>query len=338
MDDDLAARRAGRALTASACTRTSAAACSACGGNPARPVSGATLESVIDEFARRPPAPSLRPYVEWYAGFRQAGVAPARHRGLPSPALTFIVTLDDPLVLAAHPDPRQPPGQYDTLLGGLHTAPALITHEGRQSGIQLALTPLGARALLGVPAGELANLDVDAADVLGRFAGELRERVAAQRTWPGRFGILDDLLLQRAAGGAGGSGMSRVHPEISFAWQRLGAANGAVGISGLAAETGWSVRHLSARFRAETGLAPKEAARVFRFSAARHTMARQALAPARGKPVSLAGLAAECGYYDQAHLAREFRAMAGCPPTQWLAEEFRNIQARVAGSPEGSVT
>lgn len=90
--------------------------------------------TVIDESVRQLPAPSLRPFVEWYAGFRQAGVAPARHRGLPSPALTFILTLDDPLVVAAHSDPRQPPGEYSTLLGGLHTAPALITHEGASPG------------------------------------------------------------------------------------------------------------------------------------------------------------------------------------------------------------
>ena len=41
-------------------------------------------------------------------------------------------------------------------------------------------------------------------------------------------------------------------------------------------------------------------------------------------------LAAECGFYDQAHLAREFRALAGCPPSQWLAEEFRFVQAAPA--------
>ena len=61
---------------------------------------------------------------------------------------------------------------------------------------------------------------------------------------------------------------------------------------------------------------------------------------ARARPaewaVPLAGLAAECGYYDQAHLAREFRDMAGCPPTQWLAEEFRFVQATRGGSRESS--
>jgi len=78
---------------------------------------------------------------------------------------TRIITLDDPPVIAAHPDPRQPRGSYDMPLGGLHTAQALITTDGRQSGIQLALTPLGARALPGTPAAGLANRDGDATRV-----------------------------------------------------------------------------------------------------------------------------------------------------------------------------
>jgi AraC-like DNA-binding protein len=286
--------------------------------------------SVIDESVRQLPAPSLRPFVEWYAGFRQAGVAPARHRGLPSPSLTFILTLDDPLVVAAHSDPRQPPEEYSTLLGGLHTAPALITHEGRQSGIQLALTPLGARVLLGAPAGQFAGLDVDASAVLGRFAGELRERVGEQETWTGRFGVLDTILGERAAAA---ECAACVRPEIGYAWRRLRAASGAVRVSAIAAETGWSERYLNARFRAETGLSPKEAARVFRFTAARGRIADAVVRSGggiTGAGLSLADLAAECGYYDQAHLARDFRALAGCPPTQWVAEEFRNIQASVA--------
>jgi len=48
---------------------------------------------------------------------------------------------------------------------------------------------------------------------------------------------------------------------------------------------------------------------------------------ASGAPCSLADLAARYAYYDQAHLAREFRELAGCSPSQWVAEEFRNIQA-----------
>ncbi len=273
---------------------------------------------MVDEYARHQPQAGLRPYVAWCTGYRQAGIGPATHRGLPSPWLTMIVTLDEPLVIARHPDPRQPASTHDALLGGLHTSPALITHEGSQSGIQFALTPLGARALLGMPAAELASIDVDAADVLGAHADELRERVLAQADWPGRFAAIEEFLAR-----IGPARPGRVRDEVSYAWRRLRDSRGAVSVAGLAAETGWSARHLSAQFRAETGLSPKEAARVIRFDRARRILLRRSAAGQR----DLAALAAECGYYDQAHMAREFRGLAGCPPSQLLAEELRNVQA-----------
>jgi AraC-like DNA-binding protein len=275
----------------------------------------------IDEHCRRRPAEALRPYVAHYTGYRQRGVPPARHRGLPSPFLTLIITLDEPLVMLAHPDPRQRPGNFGALLGGLHSAPALIAHDGAQSGIQVALRPLGARALLGLPAGELAEIDVPAEAVLGGACTELRDRAWAAPGWPERFAVLDEILLRLAEPEL----TSAPAPEVGRAWRQLLASGGAMRITDLAAETGWSGRHLTSRFRAELGLTPKAAARVIRFDRARHLLIRQAAMPDHGH--RLADLAATCGYFDQAHLAREFRALAGCPPSQWLTEEFRNIQA-----------
>jgi len=285
----------------------------------------------IDESVWGVPAPALRPFIEGYVGYRQAGVAPGRHRGLPSPYLTVIFTLDDPLVLAEHPDPHQPPGSYRTLVGGLHTSPALITHPGRQSGIQLLLSPLGARALLGMPAAELVNIDVEGPAVLGSLADQIGERIREAAGWPGRFGVLDQMLASRlAARPAGPVVATEVGAEVSRAWYRLMSAGGRCSVSGLADETGWSDRHLRGRFRGETGLTPKAAARVIRFDRARRLLQHRAAAGAGLPP--LADLAADCGYYDQAHLAREFRELAGCAPSAWLAEEFRNVQARDDGA------
>ncbi|WP_326847542.1 helix-turn-helix domain-containing protein [Streptomyces kaniharaensis] len=286
---------------------------------------GAAREGVVDEAVRARPATALRPYVAWYAGYRQRGVAPAVHRGLPSPYLTFILTLDEPLVIAGHPDPAQPPGTYPTLLGGLHTAPALITHDGRQSGVQIAVHPLAARALFGLPAGELAGIDVPAEDVLGRPGRRLREQLQAEPGWAERFTLLDGALL-RAARPSG-----QVPPEVGWAWQALRRSGGGLPVAALARETGWSARHLQERFRRETGLTPKAAARVIRFDRARRLLAGSA------PPPRLAELAARCGYFDQAHLAREFRALAGSAPTAWLAAEgpeeaqFRNVQGGAGG-------
>jgi AraC-like DNA-binding protein len=299
-------------------------------------------EPAVDEHCRRRPAEPLRPYVAYYTGYRQRGMPPARHRGLPSPFLTLIITLDEPLVMLAHPDPRQPPGDFGALLGGLHSAPALITHDGAQSGLQVALRPLGARALLGLPAGELAEIDLPAETVLGGACAELRARAVAATSWPERFAILDEILLRRAGPGLvgpgpAGPGLAGIAPspapEVAWAWRQLLASGGTVRIADLAAGTGWSSRHLTSRFRTEIGLTPKAAARIIRFDRARHLLIRHvAAAPAdpagsAGAGYRLADLAAACGYFDQAHLAREFRSLAGCPPSQWLTEEFRNVQA-----------
>jgi AraC-like DNA-binding protein len=284
-------------------------------------------ERIVDEHCRQRPAGPLRPYVAHYTGYRQRGVPPARHRGLPSPFLTLIFTLDEPLVILAHPDPRQPPGDFGALLGGLHSAPALITHDGAQSGLQVALRPLGARALLGQPAGELAEIDVPAEAVLGGVCAELRARAVAASGWPERFAVLDEILLRMMAGAGPPRIEPRAAPEVGWAWRQLLASGGTLRITDLAAETGWSGRHLTSRFRAEIGLTPKAAARVIRFDRARHLLIRQAAADAAENGYRLADLAAACGYFDQAHLAREFRSLAGCPPSQWLTEEFRNVQA-----------
>src|SRR5215469_1083130 len=168
------------------------------GGRGSTSVSESSV-AVVDEHLRGIPAAPLRRYVAAYTGYRQRGVPPATHRGLPSPYLTLIFTLDEPLTIVAHPDPGQPPGEFGALLGGLHSVPALITHAGAQSGIQVALRPLGARALLGLPAGELADLDVPAEAVLGGVCAELRDRIRLAAGWPERFAVLDEILLRRVA-------------------------------------------------------------------------------------------------------------------------------------------
>ena len=54
------------------------------------------------------------------------------------------------------------------------------------------------------------------------------------------------------------------------------------------------------------GLRPKETARVVRFDRARRLL---------HAGVRLGDVAADAGYFDQAHLNREFRALAGLSPT-----------------------
>lgn len=283
---------------------------------------------MTSEFVVHRPSGPLHALVADAVGYRQTGLEPGVHRGLPSPTLTLIVTLDDPLEIAAHADPAQAPARYDAMVGGLHTAPALIAHPGRQSGLQLGLTPLGARRLLGVPAGELASLDCPLDDVLGPVvARELVDRVRAAATWPARFAAVDDVLV-RALG-------RRAEPaaEVAEAWRLTVGTGGRLRVDELARRIGWSERHLTSRFRAETGLGPKEAARVVRFDRARRALS---LRVAAGHAPDLAGLAAAAGFADQSHLTRDWRAFAGLPPMRWLEAEFGFVQDRWRPDPAGS--
>jgi AraC-like DNA-binding protein len=271
---------------------------------------------VQQESVGAPVHPLLRPFIASAVGYRD-DAPPGVHRGLPSPYLTLVVTLDAPLVLAAHPDPRQPPGRYDALVGGLHIRPALISQTGPQAGVQLSLTPLGARALLGVPAGALASLDCPLADVLGADGTELTDRLRAAADWTGRFGAVESVLLRRARPDAA------MAPEVAEAWRLTTAAGGRLRVADVAARVGWSERHLAARFRAESGLGPKEAARVVRFHWARRVLAARV---SRGRAPDLAGLAVAAGFADQSHLTREWRALSGLSPTRWLADEVGFVQ------------
>ncbi|MQA01356.1 MAG: helix-turn-helix domain-containing protein [Streptosporangiales bacterium] len=236
-----------------------------------------------------------------YHGFVLHTGAPTTDQVFPGPKLTVILSFGDPLRMEQMPG-RSAGGTYVSFVAGLHAEHGVIGHDGHQAGVQVDLDPLVARAVFGMPPGELTGEVVPVAEVLGRFGDELAERLAGARGWSSRFALLDDVLARRL------HGAPRPAPEVAHAWRRLLAAGGAVRVDELAGEVGWSRRHLGQRFQREFGLTPKAAARVVRFDRARWALAR-------GGHGTLADVAATYGYYDHAHLDREFRALAGRPPT-----------------------
>lgn len=89
-------------------------------------------------------------------------------------------------------------------------------------------------------------------------------------------------------------------------------------MSEIAATIGWTRQHFARRFAGEFGLSPKLAARVVRFDRARRVLQVPFL--------SIAQVALACGYYDQAHLTRDFTELAGVPPARLLADDLPSVQ------------
>src|SRR5947207_3252054 len=247
------------------------------------------------EVVTAAPHPALRGRFGEYCGYAEIG-RPAARREVPHAAVTLILNLGEPL----HVDSRP----YTSFVAGLHDRAVWTRHAGSQAGIQIDLPPLTAFGLLGRPIGELANAVVGLDDLLGSSAGGLVERLADARDWATRFALLDRALGDRLDRGPAAA------PEVAWAWRQLYRTGGRIPVAELAAGTGWSHRHLASRFRQQVGLSPKAYGRVLRFQRA---VARLGRAP-------LADLAASCGYYDQAHLNRDFRELAGTTPTDLAAE------------------
>jgi AraC-like DNA-binding protein len=206
--------------------------------------------------------------------------------------------------------------RHDSFVAGLSDSSAFVAAEGPAKCLQVDFTPVGAHVFFGVPMHELTNRVVDVKDLLGRDAN-LVARLEAALTWDTRFALLDDMIAVRV------SAARRPAPEIVWAWRALEHTSGAVPVGTLAERVGSSRRHLVARFREQVGLSPKTFARVVRFS-------RAVALIHSGERRSFVGIAHECGYFDQAHMIREFREFAGTTPAEFAGRVISDGGVRAA--------
>ena len=258
------------------------------------------------EMLTRDAAAPLRQHVRNYTGYVERTAEPLVRREVPSGDVTLIISPDTELRLPDVRDGTRPPGRHRSFVAALHDTYALVEHDGYQHGLEVRLTPLGAHALFGLSMHELTNRVVELDDVLGRGADELVGRLWDEAGWEARFALLDSLIGARVAD-------ARPPSEgVAWAWRRLRQTRGRAAVGTLAAELGWSHRRLIARFREQVGMPPKTIGRLLRFENVSRAL--------MGTPEPrLAEVAFDCGYYDQAHLNRDFRDFAGTTPGAFLA-------------------
>ncbi|MBB2992997.1 AraC-like DNA-binding protein [Mycolicibacterium iranicum] len=245
------------------------------------------------------PDPSLRGVVLRYEGFTARDGVPGVFRELACSFVPVIITLDDAWTVAHREHVGSAPLRLRSFVAGLTDGPVLVGHRGSVQCLQIDLTPLGARRVLGVPLAELANRSVPIEAVLGPSGADLVQRIGDAPSWPQRFAIVDAALTDRLCEAP------EVDAGVAWSLGQIVASGGAATIGSLAAELGWSHRRLIARYRDAVGLPPKTVARIIRFERARLHLERGA---------DLTETAAECGYFDQAHLSREVRELSGLTP------------------------
>ena len=208
--------------------------------------------------------------------------------------------------------------QQDFLVSGQLTRPVTLLPAGDADVVGIRLEPRGAHLLLGLPLDEITDQIVPLRDVDAGLRAALLPSVACRGSMGERARAIFDALARRLAC-APQSGIERALAAIE--------QDTSAGLRALGRHVGMAERTLQRRFRAEVGLGPKGYQRVVRF---RRAFALVSAAPESG----LAAAAHQTGYYDQAHLNRDFRRFAGAAPRGFfrsgpvLAQAFASGEGR----------
>ena len=263
-------------------------------------------------FLERRPHPSLSTWIRklWTLD----GVvdhAPARELVAPDGCAELIIHVGQPffeIARTGEPSRARSRAQDRAFVAGQLLAPLQLVSSRRPCVVAARFTPGGAGVFFAVPMVELAERRV-ALDQLCQDRGELVERLAECRSPSERLDLLERWLMALP------KLVKPCDPLVEGVVNRLRSTNGCASVRRLARETGRSPRSLVRLFDERVGLGPKRLGRIFRLQSVLRDC--RALLDERGWTWSR--LAVEYGYYDQAHLNRDFRELVGETPETWLA-------------------
>jgi AraC-like DNA-binding protein len=281
------------------------------------------------QTVQRAADPRLRAYVHGYFASSSNLRTPVLERHLPSAEVPLLLNFGEP---HRHADAAGS-GEWSTRDGvwvvGLHTRHQLTQAVGERHFMVVRFTPIGAHLFLGLPMHLIANEALDLEQIDSAVARALVRRVGLARSWPDRFAVMESLIAERIAD-------AQMSGTVSVVWRRLVATDGRIALGSLAGELDCSHRTLIARFRTCVGFPPKTIARLLRFNRVVRSLDRASRTRANetvGKPyiesthpddrragaIRWADIATDCGYFDQAHLIKDFREFAGSTPEAFLS-------------------
>ncbi len=234
---------------------------------------------------------------------REATNVPAEpERILPDGCVELILNFGSPF-REVRDDGRQE-SQPNFFLVGQMTRPIVISSTGHVELIGIRFHPGGTLPFFKIPMNQLTNRTVEISALSSTFDGELVNQLRDLRTLPQKVKRLERLLEVRL--------VSQESSPISLLVAEIVARGGQFTVDEISAAAGISSRQLERRFLAEVGLTPKLLCRVLRFQQVFRALDRN--------DAGWAAIAADCGYYDQAHLIRDFQQFAGQAPAMLLAQ------------------
>jgi len=242
----------------------------------------------------------------------QGALAPFRETLLPNGAVELMFDLGPPHRVLS----KQGEGWWrDAWYSGLHEEALVIESLEGTHLVSARMHPVGAIALLGPRVSALANRIVPIAEICDDDA-ELRAAVVAASSTAERFAVIERCLRNSS---------HRHLPApaaVRDAAARIEATHGNLRIASLHESIGVSRKHLAVLFRRHVGLTLKDYAKLRRFVFALSWLREH-------DAIDWPALAAEAGYSDQSHLARDFRRVGAASPTEYLRRRSPDADALI---------
>lgn len=165
----------------------------------------------------------------------------------------------------------------------------------------------GFHQIFGVPANGATNELLETDLVIGAKMDQLQEQLREAGSIHELYALADAFLLSFLLRNDNG----KMDKRINGIADTILYQNGLVNIEVLAGQSNMSLRGFEQKFAEQVGLSPKLYARIIRFN---HALAIKTLMPAR----NWTSIAHSCGYYDQMHFIKDFKAFAGQSPNSFL--------------------
>ncbi|HKR15122.1 MAG TPA: AraC family transcriptional regulator [Pyrinomonadaceae bacterium] len=257
------------------------------------------------------PKPPLNSFVECFWTLEGDGPTPgdAPERILPDGCVELILNFGARFSQHTNGDRVIQPRHF---LVGQMTGPILISPTGRVELLGIRFHPGGTSAFLRLPMNEVT----DQVTELGSLSRELeRELLHASEdlgSLPEKMAAVESLLMRCVLTSAS------VPSSMDLA-ARIVRSAGLISVDQLALDAGISNRQLERRFMREVGVGPKLLSRILRF--------QQVFRAVERSDSAWASIAIECGYYDQAHLIRDFNQFAQQTPSVLFAGQTALAEA-----------
>ncbi|HEU5160979.1 MAG TPA: helix-turn-helix domain-containing protein [Streptosporangiaceae bacterium] len=275
-----------------------------------------TAEAAVS-LAFRPRSPLLAPYVR-SIGFDMGPELPTRHeRIVPSGGVSLMINLHEDEFRVYHgPEHAAVHRVGGAMLAGPRTRAIVIDTAEQRCVVTVSFTTGGAAPFFAEPLTEARDLLVDLTDLWGRHGAALRERLLAAPTPPQAARLIEAALVERAATAPAAQAGDPDDATAAAVARAAAAFDRGASVSEVAGHLGLLPKRFTRMFAERTGLTPKRFSRLRRLQRLLGDVHDRV--PAQGA-VNWAEIAAAHGYFDQAHLINDFRAITGITPAAYLA-------------------